>query len=139
MMYLKQWKKMRPLPLRPLDLWAAFDTMDHDLLLNRLTSWFWIDGNALGWLNSYLIDRFQCTNIKDIISNPFEFVFGVLQGSILGPLLFIMYTSSLSCVLSKFQSISHHLYTDDTQVYNSFKTSNFNLSLVNLPKSLYSA
>ena len=122
-----------------LDLSAAFDTIDHDLLLNRLTSWFGIGAKALGWLNSYLRDRFQCINIKGIISNPFELLFGVPQGSVLGPLLFIMYTTPLSSVLSKFQNINHHLYADDTQVYNSFKTSNFNLSLANLQNSLYSA
>ena len=124
-----------------LDLSAAFDTIDHDLtsILNRLTSWFGIGGTALGWLNSYLRDRFQCINIKGIISNPFERLFGVPQGSVLGPLLFIMYTTPLSSVLSKFQNINHHLYADDTQVYNSFKTSNFNLSLANLQNSLHSS
>ena len=76
-----------------LDLSAAFDTIDHDLLLNGLTSWFGIGAKAMGWLNSYLRDRFQCININGIISHPFELLFGVPQGSVLGPLLFIMYTT----------------------------------------------
>ena len=122
-----------------LDLSAAFDTIDHDLLLNRLTDWFGIGGNALSWLNSYLRDRFQCVNINGTISNPFELLFGVPQGSVLGPLLFIMYTTPLSSVLTKFSNLNHHLYADDTQVFNSFTTSNCNINLTNLQNSLLSA
>ena len=102
-----------------LDLSAAFDTIDHDLLLNRLTDWFGIGGNALRWLNNYLRDRFQCVNINRTISNPFELLFGLPQHSVLGPLLFIMYTTPLSSVLSKFSNLNHHLHADDNQVYNS--------------------
>ena len=122
-----------------LDLSAAFDTIDHDLLLNRLTDWFGIGENAISWLNSYLRDRFQCININGTISNPFELLFGVPQGSVLGPLLFIMYITPLSSVLSKFPNLNHHMYADDTQVYNSFTTSNCNSSLTNLQNSLLSA
>ena len=107
--------------------------------MNRLTDWFGIGGNALSWLNSYLRDRFQCININGTISNPFELLFGVPQGSVLGPLLFIMYTTPLSSVFSKFPNLNHHLYADDTQVYNSFTTSNCNSNLTNLQNSLLSA
>ena len=121
-----------------LDLSAAFDTIDHDLLSDRLTSWFGIGGTALGWINSYLRDRFQSINIKGIISNPFELLFGVPQGSVLGPLLFIMYTTPLSSVLSKFNHINHHLYADDTQVFNSFDISNCDTKLSHLQDCLLS-
>ena len=122
-----------------LDLSAAFDTIDHDLLLNRLTDWFRIGGNALSWLNSYLRDKFQCVNINGTISNPFELLFGVPQGSVLGPLLFIVYTTPLSSVLTKFYHLNHHLYADDTQLLNSFTTFNCNINLTNLHNSLLSA
>ena len=122
-----------------LDLSAAFDTMDHDLLLNRLSEWFGVEGNALKWITSYLKNRFQSVSIQGSSSNPIELLFGVPQGSVLGPLLFIMYTTPLSTVLAKSKDISHHLYADDTQVYNSFNTSTCDSSIKNLQNSLVSA
>ena len=119
-----------------LDLSAAFDTIDHDLLLNRLTEWFGIGENVLSWLSSYLRDRFQSITIKGTISNPFKLFFGVPQGSVLGPLLFIMYTTPLSSVISSFNEINHHLYADDTQAFNSFNTSNFDSKLSTLKNCL---
>ena len=136
MKYSGPWKKVTALTL--LDLSAAFDTINHDLLLNRLTDWFGVGRNVSSWLNSYLRDRFQCININGTISNPFELLFGVPQDSVLSPLLLIMYTTPLSSVFSKFPNLNHNLYADDTQVYNSFTTSNCNTNLINLQNRLLS-
>ena len=121
-----------------LDLSAAFDTIDHKVLLDRLSGWFGIGGGALDWIVSYLQNRFQSVIINGSISNPVELLFGVPQGSVLGPLLFIMYTTPLSKVLSKPKDIDHHLYADDTQVWNSLTLNTFENSLSNLQNTLIS-
>ena len=72
------------------DLSVVFDTIDHQILLDRLKEWFGLDGVVLEWLVSYLKHRFQSVQISSIRSNPIELLFGVPQGSVLGPLLFIM-------------------------------------------------
>jgi len=104
-----------------LDLSAAFDTIDHAILLNRLHKWFGISGLALDWLSSYLSDRTQQIKLDDTLSPRNHIPFGVPQGSVLGPLLFTMYTTPLSTVIHG-HSISHHLYADDSQLYISFSS-----------------
>ena len=99
-----------------LDLSAAFDTVDHSILLERCRNDFGICGIALRWLESYLSDRTQCVAINNQLSSPRTLKCGVPQGSILGPLLFIMYTSPLGKVIRE-NSIHYHLYADDTQLY----------------------
>ena len=121
-----------------LDLSAAFDTIDHRLLLNRLKEWFGIDGIALEWLADYLTDRCQLINIQGKLSVPLSLLYGVPQGSILGPLLFILYTSPLSQLIEKCKSLKHHLYADDTQIYTSFNTSNINSKISDLQSTLIS-
>ena len=67
---------------------AAFDTIDHDTLLDSLSSWFGVGGVVLNWLKSYLSDRVQCIKIGSIVSDSKNLLFGVPQGSVLGPVLF---------------------------------------------------
>ena len=98
---------------------AAFDTVDHTILLDRLSSDFGISGQAYSWFDSYLRNRFQSISINGKTSTKFHTKYGVPQGSCLGPLLFVLYTSRL------FKIIEHHLpdvhtYADDTQLYVSF-------------------
>ena len=76
-----------------LDLSAAFDTVRHDTLLNRLKSRFGVDGKALEWFASYLVDRTQRVTVNDRLSPAFPLRQVVPQGSCLGPLLFTVYTS----------------------------------------------
>ena len=78
-----------------IDLSAAFDTVDHTVLLHILQSKFHITGSALTWLKSFLSGRTQRVKIGDSLSSSLTLLFGVPQGSILGPLLFNLYCSSL--------------------------------------------
>ena len=100
-----------------LDLSAAFDTVRHDTLLNRLKSRFGVDGKALEWFASYLADRTQRVTVNDGLSSAFPLRQGVPQGSCLGPLLFRVYTSKLFDIVSKHLP-SVHCYADDTAVFD---------------------
>ena len=106
-----------------LDLSAAFDTIDHDIMLNRLTSLFGITGKALQWLESYLTNRSQSVVIDGFTSNVANLVWGVPQGSVLGPILFTTYTQPLGAIARR-HGISASFYADDTQLYSVFDPSN---------------
>ena len=97
-----------------LDLSAAFDTIDHTILLHRLATWFGITDVALSWFRSYLLSHTSIVAASGFKSSSFSASCGVPQGSVLGPLLFIMYTTPLGSLISN-SPVSHHLYTDDTQ------------------------
>ena len=78
---------------------AAFDTIDHSLLYDCLHDWFGLDGTVLSWIKSYLSNRKQKIKIGDSLSEAVILPFEVPQGSVLGPLLFTLYTSPLSQVI----------------------------------------
>ena len=126
-------KKVSALVL--LDLSAAFDTIDHNILLHRLNSWFGISDKALSFMQSYLSDRSQFVIIDGCTSTTQPLLTGVPQGSVLGPLLFTMYTTPLSYVMND-NSVSHHLYADDTQMYCSFSAQNSQSSTEHLSVTL---
>ncbi len=102
-----------------LDLSAAFDTIDHQVLLHRLSHDMGITGTALHWFESYLEDRTQSVTIKGTRSKPQTLRFGVPQGSVLGPKLFLVYGVPLGRIIRK-HGLERHFYADDTQVYFSF-------------------
>ena len=101
-----------------LDLSSAFDTLDHSILLDRLKTYFKVTGNALKWFRSYLYGCSQSVVIGDKISSPRDLKFGVPQGSILGPLLFIMYLAPLQDIILS-HNLNCMLYADDTDLHHS--------------------
>ena len=119
-----------------LDLSAAFDTIDHKLLLERLSKWFGFSGEVLDWFKSYLENRKQAVKIGNVVSNNRTLTTGVPQGSVLGPLLFSLYTVPLSREIASFKGIDHHLYADDTQVYLSINPESPELDLFKLGECL---
>ena len=102
-----------------LDLSAAFDTINHEILIDTLESEFGVIGNALKWIKSFLSHRKQRVKIKQEFSTNFTMSCGVLQGSCLGPVLFLLYTSQLFQIINKHLPSSHG-YADYTQLYLSF-------------------
>ena len=102
-----------------LDLSAAFDTIDHKILLSRLSSFYGLSSTALNLIASYLLNRTQSVSVQSHSTPPSSIFTGIPQGSVLGPLLFSLYTSPVSQIFTK-ASISYHLYADDTQIYISF-------------------
>lgn len=106
-----------PTALVLLDLSAAFDTIDHKGLFECLSSWFGFTDTVLKWFVSYLTSRQQSVKVGSVLSNPSELKFGVPQGSVLGPILFSLYTIPLSKVISVYKDIKFHFYADDTQLY----------------------
>ena len=107
-----------------LDLSAAFDTIDHNILLHRLQHWFGISSTALSLLSSFLASRFQTVVTPNSKSQPVLLEFGVPQGSVLGPLIYSLYTTPLHSIISKYPGICCHFYADDTQIYISFSPEN---------------
>ena len=117
-----------------LDLSAAFDTVDHNKLLQILELEIGIKGTALKWFRSFISGRCQRVKIHGFESEEIIIKFGVPQGSVLGPILFNIYIRSIySSVTSK--SFNIHGFADDHQVYKSFKPDNeYKVLCTDLPK-----
>src|SRR6218665_598170 len=90
--------------------------VDHEILLQRLETSFGLSGSPLQWFRSYLSDLSQMVVLGDTHSSWVPVQFGVPQGSVLGPLLYILFTADISPLFPKY-SASGHLYADDVQAH----------------------
>ena len=105
-----------------MDLCKAFDTLDHNILLEKLRHCHYgIRGTCLALLKSYLSERKQFVEFNGVKSSLANITTGVPQGSILGPLLFIIYTNDISNACDIFKSI---VYADDTTLMSTLKAFN---------------
>ena len=101
-----------------LDFSAAFDTVDHQLLINKLEKNFGITGTALNWFRSYLDNRKFQVKINNTFSDLHNLKYGVPQGSILGPILYSLYVAEIEEIASSY-NINVHVYADDVILYAS--------------------
>lgn len=111
-----------------LDLSAAFDTVDHALVISRLSTEFGLQDVPLRWFSFYLQNRRQCVMIHEDKSEAATLSCGVPQGSVLGPVLFVLYTNCLANVIDAFR-INHYAYADDNTLMDSFKKLKINEAL----------
>ncbi len=101
-----------------IDLSKTFDLVDHEILKQRLLS-VGLSVNTVGWFGNYLSDRSQCINIEGLTSSTRNVKIGVPQGSVLGPLLFILYINNIGNNLAH---SSFYLCADDMVIYSSAPT-----------------
>ena len=104
-----------------LDFSAAFDTICHKVLLEKLEFQYGIKGTVLNWFKSYLSDRMLRVKIKESVSKGKYLNCGVPQGSVLGPILFCLYIQEISAIINKY-NLKFHIFADDVQIYTEFKT-----------------
>lgn len=114
-----------------LDVSAAFDTVDHDILLERLHKSFGLTGQVLNWIKSYLTDRSSDIEIPGYQKAKLILNYGVPQGSILGPLLYILYTSDLFNLPIQ-SNLSTKCYADDTQILKTTDSKDLSAALMDL-------
>ena len=109
------------------DFAKAFDSVNHDIILRKLKNRFKIDGTMLKFLVGYLQNREQCVIIDGKKSKNAPVRSGVPQGSILGPLLFVLFIDDMPEVISKDTHIA--LYADDTKIWRQIRTWEDHISL----------
>ena len=107
-----------------LDLSAAFDTVDHSILLSRLSHRFGIKETVLTWFKSYLTSRKQFVQVQGSKSTQRSLKCGVPQGSILGPLLYVLYSAPIADIIRR-HNLQYHIFADNIHLYISFKLDSY--------------
>ena len=102
-----------------LDLSAAFDTIDHAHLLKLLQDEYGVRGTALAWFRTYMEDRTYRVQIDSTTSEHIPLQCGVPQGSVLGPVIFTLYTTTMQRIFRR-HGVHYHKYADDIQLYASY-------------------
>ena len=119
-----------------LDLSAAFDTVNHQLLIKTLQQ-LGIRGTMLHWFSTYLVGRLQRIKVNGLTSEPKLLDCGVPQGSVLGPILFTIYTASLGQLLRQLD-VQYHFYADDSQLWVIFKPPELDTAIGQMEKCIAS-
>ena len=112
-----------------IDLYAAFDTVDHDVLLDVLNNRFGLDGNTQDWIDSYLRPRKFKVNIGQSYSEEIDVKFSVFQGSIFGPVLYSTYASTLEEIIN---NVNRTTNMDDQVGTSGERSDNQKESIINL-------
>ena len=112
-------KKNQVVLLVLLDLSAAFDTIDHRILISRLSNRIGVTSVALSWFQSYLNGWTSQVEIAGVLSDPVVADLGLPQGSVFGPLGYTVYTLPVGDI-ARYHNVSYYLYADDTQLYTTF-------------------
>ena len=112
-----------------LDFTAAFDTLHHELLINKLQYKYGLSSNVLKWFKSYLKDRVLRVKIGEFISNGKPMNFGVPQGSVLGPLLFCLYIQEINEIICNYD-LRFHCFADDIQIYSPMTANDQQLQVI---------
>jgi len=104
-----------------LDMFAAFDCVDHNIFLRRLQLWYGLASDVINWISSFLTGRTQQVVYNRTMSTIQPMLFGVLQGFVLGPLFNVLYTTELESIVER-QNMKLHQYAYDCQIYSSVST-----------------
>jgi hypothetical protein len=118
-----------------LDLSAAFETVDHTILIDVLRERFGVEADALSWMMSYLRNRSQTVSVGSNFSTVRPVLCGVPQGSVLGPKQFIAYTDEIANIFSV-RNVSHYAYADDSQGFRSALPSDVNPIVLSLQQTV---
>ena len=118
-----------------LDLSAAFDTLDHQVLLQRLQDRFGITGTAFRWMTSYFHGREQCIIINGVQSDWKRVHCGAPQGSVFGPMAFSYYSAPIEDII-KAHDLECMIYADDTQIYFCFNDNEMSVAISRIEKCI---
>jgi endonuclease/exonuclease/phosphatase family metal-dependent hydrolase len=117
------------------DFAKAFDSVNHDIILNKLKYRYNIDGRLLKFLANYLSNREQCVTIGNIKSSVKPVLSGVPQGSIIGPILFVIFINDMAEVVSPDTGLG--LYADDTKAWRQINSEDDHIALQNDVQNLF--